>query len=152
MNRLLHYWQQYLYNPNNSITSVGASVGLIALRVIAGFNLLYNHGLGKLMSFGEEAATFDNPIGLGPVLSMVLTVFAEFFCSLALILGLTTRLAAIPLVITMIVIVFYVHISDPFADMELGLLYLSSFTMILLVGPGRYSLDAVISAQLQRRT
>jgi putative oxidoreductase len=110
---------------------------------------MYGHGYGKLISFAEEASTFEDPIGLGPVLSMVLAIFAEFFCSLALVFGVATRLAAIPLIILMIVIAFVVHVSDPFGDMELALLYLCSFVLILLAGPGRYSLDAVIWNKLR---
>ena len=44
-------------------------------------------------------------------------------------LGLFTRLSAIPLIITMLVAWLMVHISDPFGDMELPVFYLVSYVV-----------------------
>jgi putative oxidoreductase len=71
-------------------------------------------------------------------------VFAEFFCSILLILGLFTRLAAIPLVIGMAVAAFVVHGADPFAAKELSLLYLFIYVALIFTGPGRHSVDYVL--------
>lgn len=120
--------------------------GLLLLRVFAGMAMLVNHGLGKLqklMNGGE--IQFADPIGLGQSTSVYLTVFAEVFCALLLMLGLFTRLASIPLIIAMAVAAFIVHAPDPFSKMELSLLYLFIFLMVLLAGPGKYSVDKMIS-------
>jgi len=42
---------------------------------------------------------------------------------------------------TMIVAAFIVHLDDPFKRKELALLYLVGFLIVLLMGPGKYSLD-----------
>jgi putative oxidoreductase len=56
--------------------------------------------------------------------------------------GLFTRWAAIPAAFTMAVAAFLAHAGDPFGDREMALLYLTLFTTIGLVGPGRFSIDA----------
>lgn len=70
-------------------------------------------------------------------------MFAEFFCSLALALGLATRAALIPLIITMATAVLMIHGGDPFAKQEHALLYLVPYVAILIAGPGRYSVDRI---------
>jgi putative oxidoreductase len=41
----------------------------------------------------------------------------------------------------MLVAAFIVHLDDPFKRKELALLYLVGFLVVLLMGPGKYSLD-----------
>ena len=103
------------------------------------------HGLKKLTHFSEMSDHFLNFMGLGTRISLGLAVFAEFFCSILLILGLCTRLAVIPLIITMIVALSSVHHWDVFGENELPAALLIGFFTILLLGPGRYSVDAMIS-------
>lgn len=120
-------------------TSSAGSFGLLILRLSVGL-LMFTHGMPKLLEFSIRSETFD-PIGLGGTFSLILVVFAEVFCSAGIILGLLTRLAAIPLVINMLVAVFVAHGGDPIAAKELGLLYLTAYTVILFTGPGKYSVD-----------
>ncbi len=77
--------------------------------------------------------------------SLALAVFAEVFCSILIMLGLFTRLSAIPLIITMLVAWLMVHISDPFGDMELPVFYLVSYVVLFLQGAGWYSLDSLMN-------
>lgn len=117
-------------------------IGLLFLRIGAGGFMLAFHGWGKLINFGSRWGKFGDPIGLGPEVSLILTVFAEFFCSLALVLGLFTRAAAIPLLITMLVVAGIVHIDDPWNKKEFALLYAIPFLALIFTGGGKYSLDA----------
>lgn len=120
-------------------------VVLLLLRVMFGGGMLYGHGWPKLMRLlGDDPISFADPLGIGPAASLGLAVFAEFACSILIILGLFTRWAAIPLIITMVVAVFYVHVADPFSKMEKGLMYLVPFICLLVAGGGWYSLDAQI--------
>lgn len=126
------------YNANN------IHIGLLVLRIAIGMLMLV-HGVPKMMAlFSGEAIQFPAVFGLSPALSMSLAVFAEVICSLMLIIGLGTRAATIPLLVTMMVAVFYIHREDPFATQELGLHYLLSYLLLLIAGPGRYSLDQVL--------
>jgi putative oxidoreductase len=120
------------------------SIATLLLRVGAGALMLVNHGLDKLMHFAEKANRFADPFGIGSTTSLSLTVFAEFFCAAFVILGLFTRLAAVPLVIAMSVALFYAHKGRFFGDGESAALYLTAFLAILLLGPGKASLDRFI--------
>lgn len=122
----------------------GSSLGLLLLRALAGAMML-PHGWSKLAASGELAGKFPDPIGLGEPTSLALAIFAEFFCALLVIIGLGTRVAAIPLIVTMLVAAFVVHGADPFAKKELALLYAAAFLPLLFTGAGEYSVDAKLT-------
>lgn len=124
---------------------------LLIMRVAIGAFMLV-HGYQKLqwiLAGGE--LQFADPIGLGVPASLYLTVFAEFFCSILIILGLATRLATIPLIILMLVAVFIVHAPDGFDKKELGLHFLVVYLFLLVTGPGKYSIDRFINPGSGRR-
>lgn len=87
---------------------------------------------------------FADPIGIGVVPTLVLVVFAEFFCSILLIIGLGGRFAALVLIINMSVAAFIALNGQPFNKMELPLLYLLIFITLFVTGPGKYSVDGWI--------
>lgn len=123
-------------------------LGLLLLRVGVSALMITGHGWGKLVSFGEKSATFADPLGLGSShLSMALATGAEFGCALLVLLGLFTRLAVWPLVVTMLVAAFIVHADDPWTRKEFALMYLVPFLSLGFTGAGRYSLDALIQAK-----
>lgn len=114
---------------------------LVLLRLAVGI-LMLTHGLGKLSAlFADAPIQFPDPIGLGATMSLTLAAFAEFFCSILLILGLGTRLAAIPLLTTMLVAAIIVHANDGIGKQELPLLYASIYFVIIIVGAGKISID-----------
>jgi putative oxidoreductase len=114
--------------------------GLLILRIGTGAVLL-THGWPKLAEFAKRAPKFADPYGLGSEVSLGLAVFAEFFCSILIILGWFTRLAVVPLIITMATIVLIVHGNDPFAKKELAIMFLIPFLTLFFTGPGKYSID-----------
>jgi len=119
--------------------------GLLILRVTVSCFLL-THGLGKLTTLmGSEPIQFADPFGMGQTTSLALTVFAEVVCAFLIILGLLTRLAAIPIIIVMLVAFFYIHMADAFGVKEMSGLYLVVYVFIAIAGPGRYSIDNLIS-------
>ncbi len=120
--------------------STSINAGLLILRVSIGAMML-THGYPKFQKLISGDMGFGDPIGLGPEISLVLTVAAEFACSILLILGLTTRYATIPLIITMVVALAVIHVNDPFGVQEKAFFYLVSYLVLLLTGPGKYSLD-----------
>lgn len=120
-----------------------ADTGLLVLRLGLGL-LMMGHGWSKLIGFNENAADFYDFLGLGGEISLGLTVFAEFFCSILLVFGLGTQLVLIPLTILAMVIVFDVKGGEALNEKELGLMYLMGYIALLLTGPGRFSLDYFI--------
>ena len=85
-----------------------------------------------------------NFLGIGRATSLSLTIFAEFFCALFIIIGLLTRMASIPLIVVMCVAIFKVSNADFFGEAEIASLYLAAFVVLLLVGPGRISVDGMV--------
>jgi putative oxidoreductase len=141
--------------------SVFASLGLLILRLGVG-GLLAVHGWSKLqMVLGGQLDKFADPIGLGSAASLILVTVAEFGCAILVMLGLATRLAAIPPVVAMAVAAFIVHAKDPWSleqaarqvvngmfmsgpAKEGALLYLIPFLTLVFTGAGRISFDALI--------
>jgi putative oxidoreductase len=103
--------------------------------------MLLTHGIPKFQKLISGDFEFGDPIGIGPTPSLFLAVIGEFICPILIILGYKTRWAAIPPAITMLVAALIVHSADPFNVKEKALLFLSFFVVIMLVGPGRYSID-----------
>ncbi|HMO61720.1 MAG TPA: DoxX family protein [Ferruginibacter sp.] len=114
------------------------------LRLVFGA-LMITAGYSKLIQIGNNHDDFINFLGLGKNLSFYLLVFAEFFCALLIILGLFTRFAAIPLVIAMFVAVSKGHNWDIFNTGQHATLFLCGFFVLLLIGPGRFSVDGMIN-------
>ena len=85
----------------------------LILRLTFGL-LMLSHGIPKLMKLMDGNMEFGDPIGIGVPASLALTVFAEVLCSALLVIGLWTRLALIPLIITMAVAVFIVLLCAVF--------------------------------------
>jgi putative oxidoreductase len=124
--------------------SAGAfNFAMLVLRVGLGV-LMLNHGYGKLVHFNGMKGSFINFLGMGSTLSLSLDIFAEFFCSAFLILGLFTRLAVIPILIAMSVALFKVHHGLLFGAGERAAIYLACCITILFCGPGKVSVDGMI--------
>lgn len=124
------------------------SIVTLILRVAFGL-MLIGHGFQKIEGFSAMSSGFPDPLGIGSCASLVLAIFGEFACSIALILGVLSRLAVIPMIITMAVAFFGVH-GGNIADGELALAYLVVFVALLISGPGQYSIDGAIARRLRR--
>ena len=121
----------------------GITIAAFLLRLALGA-LIIPHGYGKLISFASKSATFSDPFHIGSPTSMALVIFAEFFCGVFILLGLFTRLACIPLIIAMLVIVFQVHNADFFGKAEKPALFLFGYMALMFMGPGKLSIDRLI--------
>jgi putative oxidoreductase len=125
-------------------TQGGVHLSLFLLRVGLGLMML-THGIPKFMHYSNMAPDFYDPMHVSGHVSLGLVLFAEVFCAIFMIIGLFTRWLAIPLLIELLVIAFMVHAQDGFGRQELPLHYFLGFLVILILGPGRISLDGLIS-------
>ncbi len=137
-----HRLQQFI-----STKAWSYDLGLLALRLACSLMLL--HGWSKFTDFSEGSKDWPDPFHVGATVSYALTVFAELFCSVFVVLGLFTRFALIPLIICLFVIVFEIHGGDPLEDREHGLLFLLAYLSLLFTGPGKFSLDSLIEKKLE---
>jgi len=126
------------------VKPVSPDLGFLMMRLAAAFMLF--HGTPKLLGFTERMEKFPDPIGIGTVPSLVLCVFAEFFCTVFIVLGLFTRVMLVPLLINMTVVIFIVHAADPLAEKEMAFMYLFLYLGLFFTGPGKYSVDGIRKA------
>jgi len=120
------------------------NIATLALRLTFGLLLLIDHGLSKITHFSSLEYSFFDLFHVGHRISLILCIFAEVFCSVLAVLGLFTRFAALALVINMSVASFMALKGQPIAAHELAFFYLAAFFSILLVGPGRISVDSAM--------
>ena len=121
-------------------STVLKNIGLALLRIAPSAMMLV-HGMPKLQKLISGNFEFGDPLGIGAAPSLFLAVIGEVICPLLIIIGFKTRWVAIPAAITMGVAAFIVHGADDFATQEKALLYLFFFLAIMLLGPGKFSVD-----------
>ena len=128
----------------------GVSFLILCVRLFFGV-LFFMHGLDKMTNFDQLSLTFPDIMGFGSYMSLMLSIFAEFCCSLFLIFGLLVRVMLIPMIIAMAVAFFDVH-DAMMPEGELSLIYLIVFIIVYLTGPGRFSLDYLIDARFKNES
>jgi len=115
---------------HSSATDAALFIARIGIAI-----LMLTHGLPKLeMLLSGGPVQFPPVMGMSPDVSLALAVFAEVGCSVLLLVGLGTRLATVPLIITMLVAVFSIHAADGMDKKEPGLHYLLVYVILLLAG------------------
>lgn len=117
------------------------NLGLLFLRISIAGIMLFSHGIPKIQNFEQYAQGFPDPIGLGIQLSLIMAIFTEVVLALFIIFGFLTRFSAMGLAFTMLVIIFGVHLNDPWSKIEFAVLFLIPFLTLIMTGAGRYSID-----------
>ncbi len=120
-------------------------IGLGLLRIAVGIIFLA-HGYQKLFFWGIAGVTGTfAQMGIPfPAVSAYLAAFAEFFGGLALLLGLWTRLAAVPVAFTMLVAMLQVHLKGGFflpSGIEYTLVLLVSNIAFMVAGGGAFAVE-----------
>ena len=124
------------------IKPLSLDFGLLLLRLVFAGIMMIQHGYPKLLDLTSgKKIEFYNFMGLGESTSLGLAVFAEFFCSALVVLGLFHRLALVPLIITMAVAFFGVHLGSDFGKGEAAFIYMMSYVILFFTGPGKISAD-----------
>lgn len=131
------------------------SFGMLLIRSIVGVVMIF-HGAQKLFGWfeGRGMEAFTNsvaglglPGGIPPLYLAYAAAIAEFGGGILLIIGLLTPLAALGVAVTMGVAAIMVH-GEAFSlkhdGMEFALTLGVVSLGILLIGPGRFSLDAAM--------
>jgi len=141
---------------------LGLWLGLLSLRILLGWDY-FESGLEKYRGenwFADIADRFPFPFSLvPPEISWQMATWFELLGGIALVLGLATRFFSVSLIILTVVAIASVHWPESwssFAELmqgygftdrgqgnfKLPVLFIGMLMPLLLLGPGRLSLDA----------
>lgn len=143
-----------MYRRLQSFVTGPGAIALLIVRIVFGLGLMF-HGWSKI----NDPFHWMGPHAWAPGFLQALAALAEFGGGFALIVGLLTPLAALGVICNMLVAIIGVHLAkgDPFVaapghhgSYESALGYLTVATLLLLMGPGMVSLDALIWGNLRR--
>jgi putative oxidoreductase len=113
-------------------------MGLLFLRLSGALLVLLIHGWPKLLNWQTEVQLIDDPLHLGKAVTLACALFAEILCPLAIMAGVWTRLACLPLLFLLLVSMLLVHADWTLEQGQFGWLLIILFSTIALAGPGRY--------------
>jgi putative oxidoreductase len=136
-------------------TSRPVDVALLMLRIMVMSSLIYHHGADKIPDWNwltHKQQPLD-PIGIGVVPSLLFATFADLICGSLILIGFATRITSFFCAICVFAVVFFIShaLAPPFWPLqheghgELAWLYLAVCLCIMIVGPGRYSLDCKLA-------
>ncbi|MGN6417315.1 MAG: DoxX family protein [Pseudobacter sp.] len=127
---------------STNYTTGSFNFATLLMRLVFGV-LMINHGYQKLMHFSAIKPKFMSVFGIGQGPTLGLVVFAEVICAALVVIGLFTRFAAIPVIIVLCVALFSAHKGLIFGEGEMAALFLGGYLAILIVGPGKISVDGM---------
>lgn len=140
-----------LVSKAKKIASSGAPAASMLVRLALGV-MFAQSGWGKLQNLERTAGFFE---GLGipaPSFHAVLVGNVEFLGGILLVVGLLTRLVSIPLAVTMGVAILTAMLPDVEGPLDFitldETLYLAILVLMITQGPGKWSLDTLVSNKL----
>ena len=147
------------YHTLNFAAPYLTSPFLLAVRLYWGWSF-FQTGKGKLMTHDQVTEFFTSLHIPLPGVNAWLAGATECFGGLLLLLGLASRLTALPLIATMLVAYLTAELDvvknifsepDKFTAAD-PFLFLFAAVIVLIFGPGAFSLDRLIAWQLGRKT
>ena len=142
-----------IVNLRKLILRIAGALGWLApllARLTVGITFI-GTGWGKLHTLPDVTQFFASLHIPAPHFNAILASSAEFFCGAALLFGVLTRLAAIPLIVTMIVAITTAKIIPgkvegltDFVGAE-EWIYIVIFVWLAVAGPGAASIDRLLA-------
>lgn len=130
-----------------------ANLSRLFLRLFTGVMFL-QLCVEQTLRFNSLAANFDGLLGMSPETSVTLLLIVELICAAFIILGFLTRIAVLPPLCMMLaaesVVVSSGEVSNLLFSFDPGypVMFIGVFLYILLAGPGKISVDFIISAHM----
>ena len=135
----------------DKLDDLGEYVAMLPLRLLLAWEF-WESGVMKFNGenwFTQIHGDFPFPFNVIPTdVSWFISIWAELLGAVALVLGLGTRFTAASLIVLDIVAWYSVHAGHGYNvcsnGFKLPLMYLMMLLPLLLIGPGKASLDALI--------
>lgn len=137
-----------------------SNLGRLFMRLFVGVMFL-QFGIRQLINFHEMSVDFPTVFGWTPSACLTLMIVIELVCSLFIMVGFLTRLSVIPPIASMIAAEWYIahdllpstslYVIDSTEPGYLPIMFIGMFLSILIMGPGKISLDYFTSIFLLSR-
>ncbi|MDR0262491.1 MAG: DoxX family protein [Sphingobacterium sp.] len=129
-------------------TDLGNTVNnaaILLFRLLLAWELLTVHGLKKIQKEPQaQAEHIPNPLHLPEKLNAMAAQFADTIVPFFIAVGLLGRLAILPTIGVTAVGYFVVHRHDSREVRDIPFMYTLCLLLLLLTGPGTYSIDYYI--------
>lgn len=117
--------------------------GLFLLRFLVGFHLIYGtqdnvFSWEQMLEFSGFLEQFGFPV---PLISAVVSVYAQFICGILFIVGYKIRWAALVMIINFIIALLMVHLGDTYPNMFPALVMFVGSVFFLIYGSDKISLE-----------
>ena len=119
-------------------------LGLLVFRILLSLELIVVHGFKKLGICGCEKEQIPNPLHFPETFNNLFAIGANIVFPLFVIAGLLTRMAILPILAVTLTGYFVLHWTDPLIIRDAPYMYSLSYLLLLVSGPGKYSIDNYI--------
>lgn len=142
----------YFWSCGYSYTNLGR----LFLRLFVGVMLL-QFGVRQWMHFADTVSAFPQVWVMNPETACIVMITIEIVCSLFIMVGFLTRVMTVPPLIAMLIAEIYLLSGQIDAIPEVvvwalqqyvPVMFMGIFFFILLVGPGKISVDYFFSLHL----
>lgn len=144
--------RMFLYSAGLTFTNMAR----LFMRLFTGV-MFMQFGIRQIANFNEVAATFPALMGMSSETTLLVMIMIEIICSMLIILGLFTRFALIPPIVSMAIaehVIMQYSASEELFKLYtiqagyLPIMFIGIFLFMMLAGPGKISLDYIISVNL----
>ncbi|MEL7001398.1 MAG: DoxX family protein [Bacteroidota bacterium] len=127
------------------------SITMLIFRSLVAFAMIRTHGIKKVADIEGEIANIPDPFGLGGEFTAFMAIFTNIVLTAFIALGFFTRLSALGILSVTLSGLFLVHWADPWPVKDIPLMYSLVYFLIMIIGPGRYSIDYLIKKRIRPR-
>ena len=129
------------------------NLGRLFLRLFVGI-MLFQFGIRQIAHFYEMKTFFPSVMGMGSEATLIVMICIELICSTFIMFGFLTRLMIIPPFVAMILAEHFLlndysttasYLLDWQHQGYLPIMFLGIYFFLLLVGPGKISVDYFLS-------
>ena len=131
-----------------AVTYLLFNATILFFRIAVSMEIIFVHGLKKLGIGAAAAEKVPNPLHLPEIFNFAFAISANIFFPFLVLIGLCTRLATLPTLAVTLTGYFVLHWNDAALVRDTPFIYSVIFLFILLMGPGKYSIDNFLFKKL----